>query len=91
MAFQMQLSELGKARDIAERAIKTINAREETEKLNVWIAYLNLENAYGTDETTEEIFKRACQYNDSQEVHERLTSIYIQSGKHQVGFETQSF
>ena len=84
MAFQMQLSELGKARDIAERAIKTINSREETEKLNIWIAYLNLENAYGTDETTEEVFKRACQYNDAQEVYERLTSIYIQSGKHQV-------
>ncbi|KAJ9136682.1 rRNA biogenesis protein rrp5 [Pleurostoma richardsiae] len=83
MAFQMQVSELSKARETAERAIKTINIREETEKLNMWIAYLNLENAYGTDETTEEVFKRACQYNDEQEVYERLTSIYIQSGKHQ--------
>lgn len=84
MAFQMQLSELGKARDVAERAIKTISIREETEKMNVWIALLNLENAYGTDETTEEVFKRACQYNDAQEIHERLTSIYIQSGKQEV-------
>jgi len=84
MAFQMQLSELSKARDVAERAIKTINIREETEKMNVWIALLNLENAYGTDETVEEVFKRACQYNDAQEIHERLTSIYIQSGKHSV-------
>ncbi|KAK0129913.1 rRNA biogenesis protein rrp5 [Cadophora gregata f. sp. sojae] len=82
MAFQMQLSELSKAREIAERAIKTINIREETEKMNVWIALLNLENAYGSDETVEEVFKRACQYNDAQEIHERLTSIYIQSGKH---------
>ncbi|KAH7343014.1 hypothetical protein BKA65DRAFT_505364 [Rhexocercosporidium sp. MPI-PUGE-AT-0058] len=82
MAFQMQLSELSKAREVAERAIKTINIREETEKMNVWIALLNLENAYGSDETVEEVFKRACQYNDAQEIHERLTSIYIQSGKH---------
>ncbi|KAN0110502.1 nucleic acid-binding protein [Hyaloscypha variabilis] len=82
MAFQLQLSELGKARDVAERAIKSINIREETEKLNVWIALLNLENEYGSDETIEEAFKRACQYNDAQEIHERLTSIYIQSGKH---------
>jgi rRNA biogenesis protein RRP5 len=87
MAFQMQLSELGKARDVAERAIKSINIREETEKLNIWIALLNLENAYGSDETVEEVFKRACQYNDAQEVHERLTSIYIQSGKHDVSCE----
>lgn len=29
------------------RALTTINYREESEKLNVWIAFLNLENAYG--------------------------------------------
>ncbi|KAG5915229.1 hypothetical protein E4U42_000096 [Claviceps africana] len=81
MAFQMQVSELPKAREIAERAIKSINIREETEKLNVWVAYLNLEVAYGTKQTVEEVFRRACQYNDEQEVHERLASIYIQSEK----------
>ncbi|KAK0623473.1 hypothetical protein B0T14DRAFT_564828 [Immersiella caudata] len=82
MAFQMKVSELANARKIAERAIKTINIREETEKLNVWVAYLNLEVAYGTDESIEEVFKRACTYNDEQEVHERLASIYIQSEKY---------
>lgn len=84
MAFQVKLSELAKAREVAERAIRTINMREEVEKMNVWIALLNLENAYGSDDTTEEVFKRACQYNDAFEIHERLTSIYIQSGKHTV-------
>lgn len=81
MAFQLQLSEVGKAREIAERALKTINIREEVEKLNVWVALLNLENTYGSDESLEKVFLRACQYNDSQEIHERLSSIYIQSGK----------
>ena len=81
MAFQLQLSEVGKAREIAERALKTINMREEIEKLNVWIALLNLENTYGSDESLEKIFDRACDYNDKQEIHERLISIYIQSGK----------
>jgi rRNA biogenesis protein RRP5 len=85
MASQMQINDLASARQVAERAIKTIGIKEETEKLNVWIAYLNLEVAYGTDETVEEVFKRACTYNDDQEVHERLASIYIQSGKHKVG------
>ncbi|KAM0352441.1 hypothetical protein ACHAPU_002108 [Fusarium lateritium] len=79
MAFQMQVSELPKAREVAERAIKSINIREETEKLNVWVAYLNLEVAYGTKQTVEDVFKRACQYNEEQEVYERLASIYIQS------------
>ena len=84
MGFQAQVSEPAKAREIAERALKTINIREEAEKLNIWTAYLNLENAYGTDETLEDIFKRACQYNDEQVVHERLTTIYIKTGKHKV-------
>ncbi|KAH8910006.1 nucleic acid-binding protein [Coniochaeta sp. PMI_546] len=81
MAFQMQVSELAKAREVAERALKTINIREDAAKLNVWIAYLNLEVAYGTDETVDEVFKRACTYNDEQTVTERLASIYIKSGK----------
>ncbi|PHH88470.1 hypothetical protein CDD83_7496 [Cordyceps sp. RAO-2017] len=81
MAFQMQVSELAKAREVAERAIKTINMREETEKLNVWVAYLNLEVSYGSKQAVEDVFKRACVYNDEQEVHERLASIYIQSEK----------
>jgi rRNA biogenesis protein RRP5 len=84
MAFQMQLGELSKAREVAERAIKMINIREETEKMNVWIALINLESAYGSDESVDEVFKRACQYNDPQEIHERLASIHIQSGKHDV-------
>ena len=30
------------------RALRTINVREEEEKLNVWVAYFNLENEYGS-------------------------------------------
>ena len=86
MAFQLQLSELAKAREIAERALQSIDMREETEKMNVWIGLLNLENTYGSDDTVEEVFKRACQYNDAQEIHERLASIYIQSGKTDVSY-----
>ena len=84
MAHQLQLSEISKAREIGERALRTISIREETEKLNVWIALLNLENTYGSDETIEEVFRRACQFNDAQDIYERLTSIYIQSGKYDV-------
>ena len=84
MAFQLELGEVEKAREVAERALKTINIREQEEKLNVWVALLNLENTYGNEESLEEIFKRACQYNDSQDMHERLISIYIQSGNNEV-------
>jgi rRNA biogenesis protein RRP5 len=85
MAFQLQLGEVAKARSIAERALATIDMTEVAEKLNVWIALLNLENTYGTDESLDSVFRRACQYSDPQDVHERLISIYIQSEKLDVG------
>ena len=84
MAFQLELGEVEKARKVAERALKTINMREQEEKLNVWVALMNLENTYGNGESLEDVFKRACQYNESQEMHERLLSIYIQSGNNEV-------
>ncbi|KAI1393868.1 nucleic acid-binding protein [Hypoxylon trugodes] len=81
IAHQMQVSELAKAREVAERAVKTIDSTEETEKLNAWVAYLNLEVRFGNEESVDEVFKRACQVNDQQEVHQRLASIYIQEDK----------
>ena len=81
MAFQMQVSDLSKAREVAEKATKSIDFRQEAEKLAVWAAYLNLEVTYGSKKTVEDVFKRACQVNDEQEVHERLASMYIQSDK----------
>ena len=81
MAFHLQTGEVATARAIAERALKTIHINEQDEKLNVWVALLNLENTYGSEESLDEVFKRACQYNDSENIHERLISIYIQSGQ----------
>lgn len=83
MAFQLQLGEIQKARDIAERALRTIHIRENDEKGNVWIARLNLEVEYGGEESVEEVFKRACQLQDPLEMHEKLASIYIDSSKHE--------
>ncbi|KAF7981179.1 hypothetical protein HWV62_34965 [Athelia sp. TMB] len=82
MSFQLQLSEVEKAREIGRRALKAINFREEQEKMNVWIALLNLENVYGNDETMEAIFKEAARHNDSKTVHLRLASIYDQTEKY---------
>ena len=84
MSFQLPLSELDKAREIARRAIQTINFREEKERLNVWIALLNLENVYGTEDSLQTVFKEAARANDSKTVHLRLASIYDQAGKREV-------
>lgn len=81
MAHLLQLGEIDKARSIAERALKTINVREENEKLNIWVAYLNMENSFGTDETLDEVFQRACEYADKKKMYSHLASILIRSGK----------
>lgn len=81
MAHLLQLGEIDKARSIAERALKIINIREEGEKSNIWVAYLNMENSFGTDGTLEEVFRRACEYTDKKKMHSHLVSILIKSGK----------
>ncbi|KAI3625962.1 hypothetical protein CBS9595_001323 [Malassezia furfur] len=81
MGFHLQLGDVDKARQVARRAIQTINYREEQEKLNVWIALMNLENMYGTPDTLSSVFREATQVNNPKEVHLRLIAIYEQSGK----------
>jgi rRNA biogenesis protein RRP5 len=81
MAYQLQLSEIAKARDIGERALKTISFREEQEKMNVWVALLNLENNFGTDETLQDVFKRALVYCEPLKVYLQLVKIYERSEK----------
>ena len=86
MSFQLQLSEIDKAREIAKRALSTISFREEAEKLNVWIALMNLENAYGTEESLESVFKDAARHCEPKTVHLRFASILEESEKHEVNF-----
>lgn len=81
MSFQVQLGEIQKARDIAERALRTIHIRESEEKLNIWLAWLRLEVNYSDDDRVDEVFKQACQVQDTLDMHEKMASIYIDHGK----------
>ncbi|EDL42026.1 programmed cell death protein 11 [Mus musculus] len=82
MAFHLQATEIEKARAVAERALKTISFREEQEKLNVWVALLNLENMYGSQESLTKVFERAVQYNEPLKVFLHLADIYTKSEKY---------
>jgi rRNA biogenesis protein RRP5 len=84
MAFQLNLNEVTKARDIAKRALRTIDSREEEEKLEVRIALLNLENEFGSDISLDDAFKEACQYHDERRIHDAMIGGLIGSGKHEV-------
>jgi rRNA biogenesis protein RRP5 len=88
MSFQLQLSEVDKAREVGRRALQTINYREEQEKLNVWIALLNLENQFGTEESLETLFKDAARHNDSKTMHLKLAAILEESEKAQVSLQS---
>ena len=85
MSLQLRLSEIEKARETGRRALQTINLREEQERLNVWIALLNLENSYGTEQTLDVVFKEAARANDSKTIHLRLASILEDTQKIEVG------
>ncbi|KAF9438080.1 rRNA biogenesis protein rrp5 [Entomortierella beljakovae] len=87
MAFQLQLSEIGKAREIGQRALKSINFREEQEKMNVWVALMNLENTFGSADTLEEVFKKAVQTCEPKKIYLQLVKIYERSNKIELATE----
>ncbi|KAI8806617.1 hypothetical protein BJ742DRAFT_679848, partial [Cladochytrium replicatum] len=81
MAFHMQLAEVDRARDVAERALKAIGYREERERMNLWVAYMNLENMYGTQLSLLKVFERAAAANDPKAVYTQLARIYERTDK----------
>lgn len=58
--------------------------REEQEKLNVWVALMNLENLYGTQESLVKVFERALQQNEPRKVFFQLIGIYSRTDKLEV-------
>jgi rRNA biogenesis protein RRP5 len=81
MGFHLQLGDVDRAREVARQALKIIHFREEQERLNVWIALLNLENQYGSDDTLDKTFKEASAANDAKTIHLRLLQIFERTGK----------
>ncbi|GKV41870.1 hypothetical protein SLEP1_g49347 [Rubroshorea leprosula] len=89
MAFMLDQANVEQARAIAERALRTINIREENEKLNIWVAYFNLENQYGNppEEAVLKVFQRALQYCDPKKVHLALLGMYERTDQHKLADE----
>jgi len=44
MAFILDKLDIAAARKVAERAVKMVGMTAEADKLNLWIAFMNLEN-----------------------------------------------
>jgi len=84
ISFQLQLHEVDKARRIGRQALEKIAYREEEEKLNVWMALVNLELGFGTEESAEAVFKDAAQFNDARIVHLRYAEALQAAGREEV-------
>ncbi|KAK9823324.1 hypothetical protein WJX72_001906 [[Myrmecia] bisecta] len=86
IAFLISLGEVDGARAVAEKALKTINYREEAEKFNVWVAYLNLENLYGSppDEAVMKLFQRALAYTDQKKLYLAMLGITERTNKEEL-------
>jgi len=48
IAFMLENLDTKAARRTAERAVKSVSISSDQEKLNLWIAFINLENSFGT-------------------------------------------
>ncbi|CAL8269480.1 unnamed protein product [Gadus morhua 'NCC'] len=62
-------------------AERVFNSWEEQEKLNVWVALLNLENMYGSEESLKKVFERAQTFCEPMPVYQQLADIYARSNK----------
>ncbi|GMF45158.1 unnamed protein product [Phytophthora fragariaefolia] len=82
MAFHVSLTEVDLARDVAVRATSAVSFRDEKEKLNVWVAYLNLEHDFGDDASFLRVFKSALQVNHPKRVYLHLVDLYARANEH---------
>lgn len=76
MAFHVQATEVDRARTIAKKALKTIDMRENQERLNIWVALLNMELRYGSKTTFDDTLKEALLLNEPFKVYSVCLKIF---------------
>jgi len=80
MAHHLSKQDATNARKVAKRALEKINFRLENERLNVYMAWFNLENSFGTAEDADACLKEALKCNDSYKVYAQAASVYEAQG-----------
>jgi rRNA biogenesis protein RRP5 len=81
MAFLISLGELEAARGVAERALRTIPYRDDAEKFNVWVAWLNAENLYGSEDGTLQLLHRALAHTDARRMYLAAVDVFDRTDK----------
>ncbi len=81
MAWHVSMTDLAAARVVAERAVKTLQFRDEQEKQAVWLAYLNLEAAHGDAGAFDAVYKRALVANNEETIRLKVAALHASAGR----------
>lgn len=76
MAYTLGLTEIERAREIGERALRTIELGEHGERFNIWAALINLEKAHGDDESLAAAISRALHGADPKAVYTHVAAMH---------------
>ena len=76
IAFHLKHVDIDRARRVAKRAIEVIDYREEEEKFNVWMAWLNVEYKYGSMESLDDVFSKATQHSFGKRIYLQFAEVY---------------
>ena len=86
-AFHLERKEQDKAREVVHRALEKINFREESERLNVYVAWLNLEVVYNdgggdnNEDAVEDVLAKALKFCDQFTVYPQAAQVFASSGQ----------
>ena len=69
MAFHLNMAEISKAKQVAEKALNTIAYNKGEDRMNIWKAYLNMEAQFGDDASIKQLSNRAMVMNDAKVIH----------------------
>ena len=88
VAFYLKKENINKARELIQRALKTISIKAEKEILNMWIAWMNVEIIYNEndDKTLIKVFKQACNSCDEKDVYYAFLDVLQQNNKYDLCF-----
>lgn len=81
IALKASEQDIEGARALTERALRTIAVTESDQKLEIWVLWFNLELQFGSEDTVDEVFKKACEVTDRAVIHERFASCCIDVSK----------
>ena len=83
MAHHVGLQQVEEARRVGRRALELIDAREERERLNVWVALVGLEAVHGSERAADELVKEAARRCDEEALLTELTLLFQSAGRHE--------